>query len=87
MEPPFKIQINKNLQQTEQSKLLKKKKKFIFTTHFLCGPGLDFSGRSCYAAWSEKVVQRRVYMQQEVCDTVSVSTFATGQFSYMLMCQ
>lgn len=66
---------------------LKKKKKFIFTTHFLCGPGLDFSGRSCYAAWSEKAVQRRVYTQQEVCDTVSVSTFATGQFSYMLMCQ
>lgn len=49
MEPPFKLQINKNLQQTVQSKLLKKKKKKnIFTTHFLCGHDLDFSGHGSY---------------------------------------
>lgn len=58
--------------------------------HFLCGPDLDFSGRGSYTARSEKAVQRRVYTQENVCDTVSVSTFCTtlkGQYSCMLMCQ
>ncbi len=93
MEPPFKLQINKNLQQTEQSKLFNRKRnnqRFIFTMHFLCGPDLDFSGCGGYAARSEKAVQGRVYTQEKVCDTVSVSTFGTtlkGQCSCMLMCQ
>lgn len=75
MEPPFKLQINKYLQQTEQSKLFKKQ--FIFAMHFLYGPDLDFSGCGGYAARSEKAVQGRVYTQEKVCDTVSVSTFGT----------
>lgn len=36
MEPPFKLQINKNLQQTVQSKLLKKKKKKTFSQRIFC---------------------------------------------------